>query len=110
MRTLAEQPVIPAKAKQIERIGETSLKAASGPAGFPSLIHRKASCACGGGCPSCQARAGNLKVSQPNDAAEIEADAVADRVMRMPAQAPIPTFSRTDSANSIQRKCSACED
>ena len=47
-------------------------------------IQRKASCACGGGCPRCQAKSSNLKVSQPNDAAEIEADQMADKVMRMP--------------------------
>lgn len=52
-------------------------------------IHRKASCACGGGCPSCQANNTGLKVSDPGDAAEIEADRVADQVMRMPFDAPV---------------------
>jgi hypothetical protein len=46
------------------------------PAGSDT-IYRKSSCACGGGCPSC-------RLSQPSDAAEIEADSIADRVMRMP--------------------------
>lgn len=46
-------------------------------------LQRKASCSCGGGCPSCQSGGRGLKISQPNDAAEIEADAIADRVMRM---------------------------
>ena len=73
-----------------------------------ALIQRKASCACGGGCPVCQARANNLKVSQPNDPAEIEADQIADKVMRMPAGAETPAVSRANSATSIQRKCSAC--
>jgi hypothetical protein len=50
-------------------------------------ISRKASCACGGGCPSCQSGAGKLQVSQPHDTAEIEADAIANRVMRMPGGA-----------------------
>jgi Domain of unknown function (DUF4157) len=45
-------------------------------------IQRKASCACGGGCPACQAHAGDLKVSHPNDPAEIEADRIAGQVMR----------------------------
>ncbi len=49
--------------------------------GFP--IQRKADCACGGGCPGCQKKAANLPVSQPHDASEIEADLVADKVMRM---------------------------
>ena len=71
----------------------------------------KTSCACGGGCPSCQSGAGQLKVSQPNDAAEIEADAIADRVMRMPAgaEASNPT-NHIDSTNGIHRKCGACEE
>jgi len=41
-----------------------------------------------------------LKIGQPNDRFEQEADQVADQVMRMPA-AQIPT---------IQRKCEACEE
>jgi hypothetical protein len=42
---------------------------------------RKSSCACGGGCPACQSNSG-LKVSSPNDSAELEADRIADTVMR----------------------------
>jgi hypothetical protein len=59
-----------------------------------SLIHRKASCACGGGCPRCgrviQAKS---KIGQPNDVYEQEADRIADQVMRMPEPAihPKPT-------------------
>ena len=44
--------------------------------------------------PVAQAR---LEVSQPNDHYEQEADAVADKVMRMPEQ------------NFVQRKCAECE-
>src|SRR5437899_6420977 len=79
-------------------------------AGMPVLL-RKSSCSCGGGCPSCQSGAGNLKVSQPNDAAEVEADAIADRVMRMPAraEAPHPT-NHIDPTSGIHRKCDACEE
>src|SRR5262245_55495071 len=40
-----------------------------------------------------------LDVSDPADPYEREADSVADRVMRMPAEAP-----------AVQRKCAACED
>lgn len=47
-------------------------------------IQRKASCACGGGCPVCQAKSNDLKVSQPNAPAEVEADRIADNVMQMP--------------------------
>ena len=74
-----------------------------------ATILRKTSCSCGGGCPACSS-AGALKVSQPHEPAEIEADAVADRVMRMPLEARTPAVTRVNSANTIQRKCNACED
>jgi hypothetical protein len=66
-------------------------------------IQRKASCVCGGGCPACQSK-NNLNISQPTDAAEIEADAVADRVLRMPAVADAPAMSRTNSEETRQLK------
>jgi hypothetical protein len=44
-------------------------------------------------------------VSVPDDPLEQEADAVADRVMRMAAPAPVGT-----AAPTIQRKCAACEE
>ena len=47
-------------------------------------IQRNASYASGGGCPACQAKSNDLKVSQPNDPAEVEADQIADKVMRVP--------------------------
>lgn len=50
-----------------------------------SILFRSASCACGGGCQACQAKSNDLKVSQSNDPAEVEADAIADKVIRMPA-------------------------
>ena len=68
------------------------------------FVRAKTSCACGGGCPSCKASTGGLKVSQPNDAAEIEADAIADRVMRMPAGAEAPNPGHhIDATNGIHR-------
>lgn len=91
-----------------------------------STIFRKASCSCGGGCPACQAKS-NLNISQPNDPAEIEADAIADKVMRMPVgdvtaanvtsphgskgakNTSGPAISRSESG-AIHRKCSACEE
>ena len=60
--------------------------------GFP--IQRKADCACGGGCSCCQSAGSNLAVSHPNDASEIEADRVADRVMRMPENQSYPHHSQ----------------
>jgi hypothetical protein len=47
---------------------------------YGPVIQRKASCVCGGGCPACQSK-NNLNVSHPTDAAEIEADRVAEEVM-----------------------------
>ena len=52
--------------------------------GMP-LLQRK--CACGGGCPRCKEDLGiqtKLKIGNPNDKYEQEADRIADQVMRMP--------------------------
>ena len=58
-----------------------------------SLLQCK--CACGGGCPRCQAEQDleealpiqtKLKISKPGDKYEQEADRIADQVMRMPEQ------------------------
>jgi hypothetical protein len=85
--------------------------------GLP-LLQRQ--CACGGGCPRCQENLGiqtNLKISEPGDVYEQEADRIADQVMRMPdpvgnaqnitrwegRQTAEDWFSPT---GSIQRKCS----
>ena len=52
----------------------------------PMLAARRASCACGGGCPRCRENyplQAKLEVSQPGDALEQEADRVAEQVLRM---------------------------
>lgn len=59
-------------------------------------IYSKSTCACGGGCPRCQTKS-NLKISQPNDPAEIEADQIADRILRMPVGGTVPL--RADKLN-----------
>lgn len=82
------------------------------------VLMRTASCACGGGCPACQAKSGRLNISQPSDAAEIEADAIADRVMRIPAAdnathrglESLQTRGNLDASADIHRKCSVCEE
>jgi len=74
-----------------------------------SQIQRKSSCPCGGGCPACQAKSNDLKISQPNDPAEIEADRIADRVMRMPVRDVQPPEKDVHSSHIIHRKCDACE-
>lgn len=49
----------------------------------PSDLQRKPHCACGGGCPRCQAAASStLRIGGPHDEHEQEADRVAERVMQ----------------------------
>lgn len=52
-----------------------------------------------------------LTINQPNDIYEQEADAVAEKVMRMPVQNQEQPFfqSRPLSVTPVQRKCSSCE-
>jgi len=47
-----------------------------------ALLQRKDACACGGGCPRCEAASSLLQVSSPQDASELEADRIADSIMR----------------------------
>ncbi|MFN0140306.1 MAG: DUF4157 domain-containing protein [Pyrinomonadaceae bacterium] len=75
----------------------------------PSIL-RQASCPCGGGCPACQAKSSDLKISQPNDPAEIEADQIAERVMRMSVDDTNPKSNLSHEPNAIHRKCDDCED
>ena len=71
--------------------------------GDGALLQRKANCACGGGCLSCEKQSDNLKVqtklaiSTRGDRFEREADEVADQVMRMPEP-------------MSQRQCKGCAD
>ena len=53
-----------------------------------------------------------LTVSQPGDPYEVEADRVADRVMRMPAPPSHATELSFSSFNpgTLQRKCTSCEE
>jgi hypothetical protein len=50
-----------------------------------------------------------LTVNQPNDSFEQEADAMADKVMRMPDTPGQHPFFKP-SVNAVQRKCQACEE
>lgn len=81
-----------------------------------TMLQRKANCACGGGCPSCQTQS-ILPVSQTKDASEIEADRIAEKVMRatdfQPPAKPLsesiapPVQTKSDgSGNSIDSKLS----
>ena len=51
-----------------------------------------------------------LMVNAPNDAYEQEADAVADRVMRMPLVSSKSIGTQGMLASSVQRKCAHCEE
>jgi hypothetical protein len=67
-----------------------------------------ARCACGGSCPQCRANDGSsgaVRVSEPGDPLEREADQVADQVMRMAEPGTVGTVPI-----GIQRKCTECED
>jgi len=76
--------------------GKTSLLRLQNPSSLHatnSLLHHITSlqrtlCPCGGGCPRCGgAIQAKLKIGEPNDVYEQEADRVADQVMRMPEPA-----------------------
>src|SRR5262245_35484849 len=71
------------------------------------VVQRK--CACGGGCPDCRQHASpppGLKISEPSDALEQEADQIAEQVMRM----PVHELSISTGTTQLSRKCAACED
>ena len=84
---------------------------------FQNVIHRKAQCACGGGCPSCAEESAHprlqtkLSISTPGDVHEQEADRMADQVMRMTESqadqgALLPS---RDSSSTLSRKSAAGE-
>jgi hypothetical protein len=67
-------------------------------------LQRKPHCACGGGCPRCQAAGSStLRIGDPHDRHEQEADRVAEHVMRMP-DADVPLLP---AAGGIQRASAA---
>lgn len=71
-------------------------------------IQRKPSCPCDGGCPRCRDSLfiqAKLKINEPGDKYEQEADRVASEVMRMP-DSEIPGISQDHTR--IQRKCTPC--
>ena len=51
-----------------------------------------------------------LSINQPNDVYEQEADAVADKVMRMPDPSINSNSFFKPAITSIQRKCAHCEE
>jgi hypothetical protein len=75
-------------------------------------------CGCGGGSsledPSMRRTAvqPSLTVSSPGDPSELEAERVADEVMRMPTSSAVggPRISRASNGPSLHRSCAACAD
>lgn len=51
-----------------------------------------------------------IRISQPNDPAEIEADQIAGHVMRMSVDDVKPKSNLPLSSNAIHRRCKACEE
>ncbi len=93
MRAIATKQPTNDSAKQKKKgsMGRSAYSSASLPRSFFPLsigmpvLQRK--CACGGGCPRCQEDLGiqtKLKIGEPGDKYEQEADHIADEVMRMP--------------------------
>jgi len=75
------------------------------------VVQRAPACACGGGCPRCQAKSDGLKVSQPHDSAEIEADRLTETVMRMSERDFSPVNAAPMSSVAVLwRKCAECEE
>ncbi len=71
-----------------------------------SLLQRKASCACGGGCPRCSGHRTlqrELRISTPGDALEREADRVAEAVV----DGGSASVTRAHGPTGVQRSC-AC--
>lgn len=58
----------------------------------------------------CQEKSSELRVSRPIDPVEIEADQIAERVMRMPANVPVTVKNHSHPSDELQAKCSACEE
>jgi hypothetical protein len=109
MRTLSRQPstkdAAQEKSFRAKALGGRSPSISPLSTGQP-LIQRQ--CACGGGCPRCKDNLTlqtKLKISEPGDQYEQEADRIADQVMRMPK----PTIqrqmeSKEEEEGMVQRK------
>lgn len=75
-----------------------------------TMLQRKPRCACGGGCPRCQEEAllqSKLKISEPGDEYEQEADRIADEVMRMPepqVQRQVELEEEEEEEDMVQRQ------
>jgi len=107
MKAIATKQPTNASVKQ-NKSGEKGRSRSVSPlsTGMP-LLQRK--CACGGGCPRCKQELGiqtKLKIGEPGDKYEQEADRIADEVMRMP-EPTIQHQVESENKGVIQRKAIA---
>ncbi|HBB32823.1 MAG TPA: hypothetical protein DDZ80_01605 [Cyanobacteria bacterium UBA8803] len=108
MKTLATKQLTNKSVKQNQN-GEKGRSRSVSPlsTGMP-LLQRQ--CACGGGCPHCQEKLGiqtKLKISEPGDQYEQEADRLADEVMRMPEPSVQRQVEPEEEEEMVQRKAIA---
>jgi len=76
----------------------------------PMLAVQRASCACGGGCPRCRETPPlqtKLRVSEPGDALEQEANRVAEQVLRMSDSAPGPMLTQRETRQTKRETVTA---
>lgn len=81
---------------------------------FPvSVIQRKPNCPCGGRCPRCKSELAiqtKLRIGEPGDQYEQEADRIADQVMRMPEpQVQRQPEEEEEEEELLQTKPLACQ-
>jgi ribosomal protein L44E len=78
------------------------------------MIQRASSCACGGGCPSCQQQTEDrviqpkLNISSPTDRYEQEAERVAERIGAAVDPHSLGNITHSNRASAVQRKCDQC--
>jgi Domain of unknown function (DUF4157) len=78
--------------------------------GIPLIQHQ---CACGGGCPRCQENLTlqtKLKIGEPGDVYEQEADRIADEVMQMPEPSIQRQVGAEEEEMMVQREAIARQD
>lgn len=113
MRTLATPKNSNESAKQKQHGDSVRSRSVSPLSTGMPLLQRK--CACGGGCPRCKKEVGiqtKLKISEPGDKYEQEADRIADEVMRMPEQTiqrQVEPEEKEKEEEMVQRKAIASQ-
>lgn len=79
------------------------------------IIQRTASCACGGGCPSCEQRTKDpviqpkLNISSPTDQSELEAESIAQRITTDKNIHSLASITHSSPTAGLQRSCDRCD-